>query len=137
MADAATSQVKTRVRPTSPHLSIYRQEITMVMSIVHRITGTALYVGTLLLAWWLIAAAVGPDHYAFVQNILTSWFGRLVMVGFTWALMHHMLGGIRHLIWDTGRALDLVSVDRLAWSTLVGSIALTALLWLTLGARGL
>lgn len=109
----------------------------MVMSIVHRITGAGLYAGTLLLAWWLIAAAIGPDQYAFVQTILTSWFGRLVLVGFTWALMHHMLGGIRHLIWDTGRSLDIVSVDRLAWATLVGSVALTALFWLALGARGL
>jgi succinate dehydrogenase / fumarate reductase cytochrome b subunit len=137
MADAAPSQVSTRRRPTSPHLSIYSQEITMVMSIVHRITGTALYLGTLLLAWWLIAAAIGPGYYAFVQGILTSWLGRLVMVGFTWALLHHMLGGIRHLIWDTGRALDLPSADRLTWSTLVGSIALTALLWFALGMRGL
>jgi len=120
----------------SPHLSIYRAEITMVMSIVHRITGTALYVGMLLLAWWLVAAASGPRYYAFVQTILTSWPGRLVMFGFTWALLHHLLGGVRHLIWDTGRALDPASADRLAWMTVVGSAGLTVILWLALIARG-
>ena len=74
----------------------------MVMSIVHRITGAALYVGTLLLAWWLLAAASGPNAYATFQTVASSLIGRLVLFGYTWALIHHMLGGIRHLIWDTG-----------------------------------
>lgn len=104
----------------------------MVMSIVHRITGSALYAGTLLLAWWLVAAASGPRYHAFVQDILASWPGRLVMLGFTWALLHHLLGGIRHLIWDTGRALDPAAASTLAWSTIVGSVGLTAALWAAL-----
>lgn len=109
----------------------------MVMSIVHRITGSALYVGTLLLAWWLIAAASGPRYHALVQDILMSWPGRLVMLGFTWALLHHLLGGIRHLIWDTGRALDPASANRLAWLTLVGSVGAAAILWFALIAKGM
>lgn len=109
----------------------------MVMSILHRITGAALYFGTLLLAWWLIAAATGPAYFNFVNDIFGSLPGRLVLFGYTWALMHHMLGGIRHLIWDTGRAFDLKTVDRLAWGTIIGSVMLTALVWIvTLGLRG-
>src|ERR1700688_5304841 len=89
-------------RPLSPHLQIYRPMLTMVMSIVHRITGAALYVGTLLLAWWLLAAASGPNAYATFQAAASSVIGRGVLLGYTWALVHHMLGGIRHLIWDSG-----------------------------------
>ena len=124
-------------RPLSPHLQIYRPLINMVMSIFHRITGSALYFGTLLLAWWLVAAATGPDHFNFVNDIMGSIPGRIVLVGYTWALIHHMLGGIRHLIWDTGSALDLESVDRLSWATIIGSIVLTVVIWaLALAARG-
>ena len=92
-------------RPLSPHIQIYYPLINMVMSIVHRITGVALYVGSLLLAWWLIAAATGPDYYNYVVSWFATWPGKLVLLGYTWALMHHMLGGIRHLIWDTGLRL--------------------------------
>jgi succinate dehydrogenase / fumarate reductase, cytochrome b subunit len=90
-------------RPLSPHLFIYKPMLTMMMSIVHRITGAALYFGTLLVVWWLIAAASGPKAYAGIGAFMSSFFGRLILFGYTWALMHHMLGGIRHLIWDTGR----------------------------------
>src|SRR5882672_7187093 len=88
-------------RPLSPHLQIYRPLLTMMMSIVHRVTGAALYFGMLLLAWWLIAAASGPTAYANVEWFIGSLIGRLILFGYTWALIHHMLGGIRHLIWDT------------------------------------
>ena len=87
-------------RPLSPHLWAYRWPLTMVMSIVHRITGVALYFGTLLLAWWLIAAAVSPDYFAFVNGLLGSWLGRIVLFGYSWALIHHMLGGLRHFVWN-------------------------------------
>lgn len=117
-------------RPVSPHLQIYRPPINMVMSILHRITGAALYFGTLLLAWWLTAAAVGPDYFAFVDGIATSWIGRIVLLGYTWALMHHLLGGIRHLIWDAGHGFELRTVDLLSWGTLVGSVLLTLAIWL-------
>ena len=92
-------------RPLSPHLQIYRPMLTMMMSIVHRITGFGLYFGMLLLAWWLIAAASGPNAYAKFEWFMGTFIGRLILFGYTWALIHHMLGGIRHLIWDTGRGL--------------------------------
>lgn len=118
-----------RQRPLSPHLQIYTPRINMVMSIAHRITGAALYFGTLLLAWWLIAAATGPEYFAFVNSLFGSLIGKLVLFGYTWALMLHMLGGIRHLIWDTGRGFDLGTVDLLGWTTLIGSIVLTLAIW--------
>jgi succinate dehydrogenase / fumarate reductase, cytochrome b subunit len=120
-------------RPLSPHLQIYRPTLTMMMSIVHRITGAALYVGTLLLAWWLLAAASGPNAYATFQTVASSLIGRLVLFGYTWALVHHMLGGIRHLIWDTGHGLGPAEREWLARANLVGSIILTILLWLVGG----
>lgn len=124
-------------RPLSPHLQIYAPLINMVMSIMHRITGAALYGGSLLLAWWLIAAAAGEPYFNVVNGFFGSVFGRLVLFGYSWALVHHMLGGIRHLIWDTGRGLDIPSVKLLSWGTLAGSVALTLLLWVVaLVARG-
>jgi succinate dehydrogenase / fumarate reductase, cytochrome b subunit len=116
-------------RPLSPHLQIYRPLINMVMSILHRITGGALYFGTLLLAWWLTAAAIGQRYYDFVNGLFAHPLGKLVLFGYTWALMHHMLGGIRHLIWDTGRGLDLVTIDRLSWATIIGSVISTLAIW--------
>jgi succinate dehydrogenase / fumarate reductase cytochrome b subunit len=130
MAQANQKAAGRPARPLSPHLSIYRLSNSMLMSILHRITGGALYFGTLLLAWWLVAAAVGPSYYAFVNGVLWSWPGKIVLIGYTWALMHHMLGGIRHLIWDTGRGFDLKSVNTLSNATLIGSLVLTALIWL-------
>jgi succinate dehydrogenase / fumarate reductase cytochrome b subunit len=116
-------------RPLSPHLQIYRPMLTMMMSIAHRITGAALYLGSLLLVWWLMAAAVSDEQFAIVTAVFDSWIGRIVLFGFTWALIHHSLGGIRHLLWDTGRGLDLASIEWLARATLAGSIILTILLW--------
>ena len=101
----------------------------MALSIVHRATGIALYVGTLMLAWWLIAAASGPAAYAHVQAFTGSIIGRLIMFGYTWALMHHMLGGVRHLVWDTGAGLEKHTASKIAWATLAGSVALTLLIW--------
>src|SRR5687768_5084732 len=89
-------------RPLSPHLTIFRPLITMMMSIAHRISGGALYFGMILLAWWLLAAATGPGAFDTASAVFGSWLGRLVLFGFTWALLLHFLGGIRHLIWDTG-----------------------------------
>lgn len=130
MADADPAMSKRPRRPISPHIQIYRRESNMVMSILHRITGGALYFGTLLLAWWLVALASGPGHFAFVNGLLASPLGLLVMLGFTWALLHHLLGGIRHLIWDTGRGFTLSSVNALSWATIVGSLVLTAAIWI-------
>ena len=116
-------------RPISPHLQIYRPTLTMVMSIVHRITGAALYFGMLLLAWWLLAAANGPNSYANVEWFMGSFIGRLTLFGYTWALIHHMLGGIRHLIWDSIHGFEPAEREGLTLATLIGSITLTLVLW--------
>ena len=127
----------TRQRPLSPHLTIYRPPITMTMSIVHRITGVALYFGTLLIVWWLVAAAASEPYFDFVSWVFGSWIGRIVLLGYTWALMHHMLGGIRHLVWDTGAAIDKHTASKLAWASLAVSLALTLLIWIAgYAARG-
>jgi len=124
-------------RPLSPYLSIYSLLINMVMSILHRITGAALYVGTLLLAAWLIGAAMGERPYAMVNGVFGHPFGKLVLFGYTWALFHHMLGGIRHLIWDTGRGFQIWQVNLLSWLTIIGSVSLTLAAWgLALMLRG-
>lgn len=130
MAEAKARELPRVERPLSPHLQIYSPLINMVMSILHRITGGALYFGTILVAWWLLAAATGPGHFETATWFLGSWIGQLVLFGYTWALIHHALGGIRHLIWDTGRGFDLKSVDILCWSSIIGSVALTILIWI-------
>ncbi|WP_417679241.1 succinate dehydrogenase, cytochrome b556 subunit [Roseibium sp.] len=117
-------------RPLSPHLQIYKPILTMVMSILHRITGAALYFGTILLAWWLIAAAAGPEYFDFVNGIYGSFIGRLILFGFTWALVHHMLGGLRHFIWDMGAGFGREAREWLARATIIGSVTLTIVLWI-------
>jgi succinate dehydrogenase / fumarate reductase cytochrome b subunit len=116
-------------RPLSPHLQIYRWTVTMTVSVLHRITGAALYFGVVLLLWWLLAAAMSDSAFETAESVFSHWLGELVLFGFSWALIHHMLGGIRHLIWDTGRGLDLRSANQLAWANIGGSIVLTVLLW--------
>ncbi len=116
-------------RPLSPHLQIYRPMLTMMMSIIHRGTGVILYFGTVLLAWWLVAAASGPQYFDYVNGLFASWFGRLVLLGYTWALIHHMLGGIRHLFWDTGRGFELGTVEWTARCIPIASVILTLVVW--------
>jgi succinate dehydrogenase / fumarate reductase cytochrome b subunit len=99
------------------------------MSIVHRITGAALYFGSVLIVWWLTAASMGVDYFSFVQGIFASWPGQIVLFGLTWALLHHFLGGIRHLVWDTGHGFELATVEIVARLTLAGSILLTVAIW--------
>ena len=118
-------------RPLSPHLSVWRPTITYVMSIVHRITGGGLYFGMILLAWWLLAAATGPEAFAVANGFLGSWFGLLILLGFTWAFLHHLLGGIRHLVWDTGAGYSKPARDGLAWATIIGSLTLTVVVFAT------
>ena len=118
-----------RSRPLSPHLQIYRWTITMSMSIAHRATGIALYAGTVLLVLWLGAAASGQEALNVVNAVYGSWFGQLVLFGFTWALFHHMLGGIRHFIWDFIIGMEKGQREALAWANLIGSIVLTLLVW--------
>jgi succinate dehydrogenase / fumarate reductase cytochrome b subunit len=125
MADARPSAD----RPLSPHLQIYKPMLTMMMSIIHRMTGAALYFGSLLLAWWLIAAATGPEYFDFVNGLAGSLIGKLVLFGYTWALIHHMFGGIRHFIWDTGSGFELSTIEFMARASIVASLGLTTIIW--------
>jgi len=130
MAEARAARGAAAIeRPMSPHLQVYKPLINMVMSILHRITGAALYFGVLLQAWWLVAAATGPAYFKFVNGIAASLPGRVVLLGLTWALIHHALGGLRHFVWDTGRGYDLRTIDLMSWGTIVLSVVLTALVW--------
>lgn len=97
-------------RPLSPHLQVYRPQITSVLSILHRITGVALTAGTVLLTWWLVAAASGPGPFATVQGFLGSWFGHLLLWAFTFSLFYHLSNGVRHLLWDFGWGFELDQV---------------------------
>lgn len=119
----------TRSRPLSPHLQVYKPIPTMVMSIVHRITGAALYFGTVLVAWWLIAAASGQAYFDWVNWFFGTLIGRLVLFGYTWALMQHMLGGLRHFMWDMGRGYEKHFSTKLALATPVVAVVLTVLVW--------
>lgn len=116
-------------RPLSPHLQIYRWPITMTMSILHRVTGMALYFGTLLLAWWLIAAAAGPAYFEVANAVFGSWIGRLVLFGYSWALIHHLLGGLRHFVWDFGAGFSKSARDNLAYANIIASAILTVVVW--------
>jgi succinate dehydrogenase / fumarate reductase, cytochrome b subunit len=118
-----------RAKPLSPHLQIYRWTITMTMSIVHRATGIANYAGTVLLVIWLGSAAIGEPAFGVVNAIYGSWFGQLVLFGYTWSLFHHMLGGLRHFVWDFVEGLEPGQREMLAWANLVGSVVLTLLAW--------
>lgn len=112
-------------RPLSPHLQIYKPQLTSITSILTRITGNALIVGALLLVWWMLAASAGPEYFAFVDGIVTSWLGKLVFLGSIWALWYHALAGIRHLIWDTGRGFDLKDAYAMGYMVIGGSVVLT------------
>jgi succinate dehydrogenase / fumarate reductase, cytochrome b subunit len=119
-----------RPRPMSPHLSIYRPTMTMAMSIAHRISGATLYVGVLLLAWFLIAASADASSFAVFSDFIGSFIGRIILFFVTWALFHHLVGGIRHILWDAGYGLDAPLRDQLAWATLIVGFALTILAWI-------
>ena len=125
-----STATRPRVRPLSPHMTIWKWRVHMVVSILHRATGNAMAFGAVLLfLWWLIAAATGAEAYADFYRIATGWFGILVGVGFTWVFFQHMMNGIRHLVMDTGAALEIHDSKTFAWATLVGSVALTVLTW--------
>jgi len=116
-------------RPLSPHLQIYRPQLTSVLSITHRITGMALVIGTLVLVYWLLAAASGPEAYASAQALLGSWLGRVVMLGFSYALFFHLCNGIRHLFWDVGLGFELKTAYASGNAVIAVSIALTVIAW--------
>lgn len=124
------SATRLRLRPLSPHLQIYRPTITMMMSITHRLTGVALYLGTLILVWFLMAAAWGPAAYSRFEAFVASPLGWVIWPGYTWAFIHHLLGGLRHLLWDTGLGFSRRSADITARAVLFSSLGLTALIWI-------
>lgn len=116
-------------RPLSPFMlgQYYRFQLTSVTSILTRITGNGLLVGTLLVVWWLLAAATSPEAFATADAVLTSWFGDLVLILSVWALWYHFLAGIRHQIWDHAVGLDLPTAYKLGWAVIIGSVVLTVL----------
>lgn len=117
-------------RPLSPHLQIYRPQWTMALSISHRITGVALAIGTLLLVYWLAAAASGPEAFTAAQDLVGSFLGRLLLFGWTFALFYHLCNGIRHLVWDAGHGFELETAYRSGLAVLAGSVLLTLLFWI-------
>jgi succinate dehydrogenase / fumarate reductase cytochrome b subunit len=117
-------------RPLSPHLQVYRWQLTSVMSILHRMTGVALAVGTLLLVYWLIAAAAGPHAFATAQEFIGSILGRILLFGWTVALFYHLCNGIRHLFWDAGRGFELRTAYASGWAVLVVTAALSVIAWI-------
>lgn len=114
-------------RPLSPHLQIYRPQLTTITSILTRITGNALIVSGLMIVWWLLAASSGPDYFAVADGVLRSWFGSLVLIGSLWAVWYHFLAGLRHLLFDSGRGLEIHTAERLGIGVIVGSFVLTVL----------
>ena len=118
-----------RERPLSPHLQIYSWQITMTMSILHRITGCALAVGAFGLAWWLLAIAVGGDAYANFAHCLASPLGKFVLFGFIASLVYHLFNGIRHLLWDAGRGFDIPTVYKTGYTVFALTVIVTAAIW--------
>jgi succinate dehydrogenase / fumarate reductase cytochrome b subunit len=114
-------------RPLSPHLSIYRPQLTSMTSILTRITGNALLLAALMIVWWFLAAASSPEYFAFADGLITSWFGDLIMVLSLWALWYHSLAGIRHLIWDNAIGLEIETAEKMGWAVIGGSVVLTLL----------
>lgn len=121
------ADVKRVERPLSPHLQIYRKQLTAVTSILTRITGNGLIVAVVLAVWWLLAAATSPEYFATANAVATSWFGDLVFAGSAWAVWYHYLAGLRHLYFDAGKGLDIATAEKLGWGIIIGSVVLTVI----------
>jgi len=130
MSNQNSSQGRPQGRPLSPHLQIYRPQFTSVISIFHRITGVALWAGTLLLVYWLVAAATGAEAYETARDLLGSFFGRLLLFGWTGALFYHLCNGIRHLLWDIGLGLELRTSFYSGMAVLAATVILTLATWI-------
>ncbi|MEM8790336.1 MAG: succinate dehydrogenase, cytochrome b556 subunit [Pseudomonadota bacterium] len=115
-------------RPLSPHLQVYRPQITSMLSILHRATGVGLMVGVIAIVWWMMAAAMGEEHFAVADSVLTSWIGILVMLGSAWALCYHLCNGIRHLVWDMGLGFELDTVTKSGVAVVAASGLMTLLI---------
>ena len=127
---AGTEQIN---RPLSPHIMIYRKQMTSVLSILHRITGIGMAVTAILVVWWFLAAATSPPYFAFVDGLMTSWLGDLVLLVSLWAFWFHFFNGVRHLRWDSGRGLGIGVSTRAGWRVVVFSVVFTtASVWLVM-----
>ena len=130
MSGSATPHTRPKAqRPLSPHLQVYRPQMTSVLSILHRMAGAALAVGTLLVVWWLVAAASGEQHYYTAMSFARSWLGVLMIFGWSVALCYHLCNGVRHLIWDTAHLMEIGSATRAGYVVLLMTVVLTALIW--------
>ncbi len=114
-------------RPLSPHLQIYRPQITSISSILTRITGNGVIVAVMLAVWWLLAASASAAHFAVADAVLTSWFGDLVFTLALWAIWYHFLAGLRHLYFDAGHGLEVATAEKLGWACVIGSVLLTVI----------
>ncbi|NCQ23170.1 MAG: succinate dehydrogenase, cytochrome b556 subunit [Rhodobacteraceae bacterium CG17_big_fil_post_rev_8_21_14_2_50_63_15] len=121
---AETKQVE---RPLSPHLQIYRPQVTSISSILTRITGNALVVAAVMIVWWLLAASTSDAYFDLANAVVMSWFGKLVLVLSLWAVWYHYLAGLRHFYFDAGKGLDIPTAERLGWACIIGSVVLTGL----------
>jgi succinate dehydrogenase / fumarate reductase cytochrome b subunit len=119
----------THPRPLSPHLQVYRWQISSTLSILHRFTGIALAVGTLVLVYWLVAAALGPAAYADAQSLIGSIVGQILLIGWVWSLFYHLGNGIRHLIWDAGYGYELPTMAATGWTVVAASVVLTVIVF--------
>ena len=125
-----TSEGKLVQRPLSPHLQVYRPQITSILSIMNRVTGLAVSVGTLMLVWWLVAAASGPSSYGRVASFVASPIGLFVMFGWTASLFYHLFGGLRHLAWDAGYGYELPQTHASGWAVVIATLVATVLTWI-------
>jgi succinate dehydrogenase / fumarate reductase cytochrome b subunit len=130
MADKQTVNPALRPRPVSPHLQIYRWPVTMATSIVHRVTGVGLSLAAIILAWWLLSAALGPGTYDVFTDVAGHWFGQLVLFGITWALVYHFLNGIRHLMWDFGYGFAVPTAASNSIIVISLSVVVTIVVWI-------
>lgn len=117
-------------RPLSPHLQIYKPQISSTLSILHRATGIALSAGTLLLVYWLVSAAAGPEAFATAQGLIGSILGRILLFGWSFALFYHLGNGIRHLAWDAGWGFELPVMHRTGWAVVIFAVAMTLIAWI-------
>ncbi len=126
---ARTSDGRTIRRPLSPHLQVYRPQLTSILSIMNRVTGLAASAGTLLLVWWLVAAATGPQAFDRVQWFIGSPLGLFMLFGWTASLFYHLFGGLRHLAWDAGYGYGLDRVYASGWAAIIATVVSTVLVW--------
>ncbi len=125
----AAPDVRVRERPLSPHLQVYRWQVQMVTSILHRATGVALVVGGLAMVYALVALASGPERWQAFAACAGSAFGKLVMFGFSWALAYHLINGVRHLMQDAGHGFEIQDFVRSSWISIIGSVVLVVVVW--------